>query len=34
MGQLQSFPFDEHDDGPDALSTGLKRVAELIAGTG
>jgi phage terminase large subunit-like protein len=32
VGQLQSFPLDEHDDGPDALSTALKRVAQLLAG--
>lgn len=32
VGQLQSFPKDEYDDGPDALATGLRRVAELLAG--
>lgn len=32
VGQLQSFPFDEHDDGPDALATGLRRVGELLQG--
>ena len=32
VGQLQSFPRDEFDDGPDALATGLRRVAELLAG--
>lgn len=30
FGQLQSFPHDEHDDGPDALAMGLARVAELL----
>lgn len=32
FGQLQGFPMDEFDDGPDALSTALKRVAELLSG--
>jgi phage terminase large subunit-like protein len=32
VGQLQSFPLDEHDDFADSLSTGLKRVAELLKG--
>lgn len=32
VSQLQGFPQDEFDDGPDALATGLKRVAELLAG--
>lgn len=32
LGQLQSFPKDEFDDGPDALATALKRVAELLSG--
>ena len=31
VGQIQSFPFDEHDDGPDALATGLRRLAEMLA---
>lgn len=31
VGQLQSFPRDEYDDGPDALATGLRRVAELLS---
>lgn len=30
--QLKSFPFADHDDGPDALATGLRRVAELLSG--
>lgn len=32
VSQLQGFPMDEFDDGPDALATALKRVAELLAG--
>jgi hypothetical protein len=32
VSQLQGFPADEFDDGPDALATGLKRVGELLAG--
>ena len=32
VGQLQSFPHDEHDDGPDALAGALRRVAELLSG--
>lgn len=30
--QLRNFPHDDHDDGPDALASGLKRVAELLSG--
>ena len=30
VGQLRSFPRDEHDDGADALATGLRRVSELL----
>lgn len=30
FGQLSSWPLDEHDDGPDVLSSALKRVAELL----
>jgi hypothetical protein len=30
--QLQSFPFSEFDDASDALSTGLRRVAEMLPG--
>ena len=33
VGQLQSFPFDERDDGPDALSTGLAYLRQLIQPT-
>lgn len=32
VGQLQSFPFDEYDDAADALSTGLRRVTEMLQG--
>lgn len=32
VGQIQGYPRDEFDDGPDALATGLKRMAELILG--
>jgi phage terminase large subunit-like protein len=32
VGQLQSFPKDERDDGPDALASALRRVAELLSG--
>lgn len=32
VGQLQSFPHDEYDDGPDALATALFRVAEMLGG--
>lgn len=30
VSQLRSFPHDEHDDGPDALSTALRRVSEML----
>jgi phage terminase large subunit-like protein len=30
VGQLQSWPHDEFDDGPDALASGLRRVTELL----
>ena len=30
VGQMQSWPLDERDDGIDALATGLRRVAELL----
>jgi hypothetical protein len=30
VGQLQSFPMDEHDDAPDALAIALRRVTELL----
>lgn len=31
VGQLQSWPLgDDHDDGPDALATALRRVSELL----
>jgi phage terminase large subunit-like protein len=32
VGQAQSFPFSEFDDSLDALSTGLRRVAEMLPG--
>ncbi len=32
VGQLQSFPFGEKDDGPDALATALRRAAEMMQG--
>ena len=32
VGQLQSFPLDEHDDGADALAVALRRVAEMLVG--
>lgn len=31
LGQLQSFPLDEHDDGPDAFAVALRMMAELLA---
>jgi phage terminase large subunit-like protein len=30
VGQLQSFPHDEFDDGPDALAAGLRLIAEML----
>lgn len=30
VGQAQSFPYDEHDDGIDALASGLRCVAEML----
>lgn len=32
VGQCQSFPSAEFDDGPDALASGLKRLTELMGG--
>lgn len=30
VGQAQSFPFSEHDDGIDSLATALRRVSEML----
>ncbi len=32
VAQVQAFPFGEHDDGPDALASGLTRVGEMLGG--
>jgi hypothetical protein len=32
VGQIRGWPFDAFDDGPDALSTGLRRIAEMLPG--
>lgn len=34
VGQAQSFPFDEFDDGVDALATALRRVTEILTAGG